>query len=893
MNLENGRATITGPDGYPILLSKQQESCINFKGDKTQLIVKGVAGSGKSIVLMAKAKSVINGFKPGINNEMAVFSYTNSLVKNAKDYLDPNEQMTDFATICTLESYIQTIAKSLRHLKDYPIGNFISSEEREKLLKEILRKRGKTSNHRFYRLNEQSMNRAVKFWLDEFEWMMGLGISKNDLDVYIATQRKGRGYVMNITEADKPEVFRIYKDYIEELRNNNYIEYLETHLFLRRHIEEIPDSYRFKYVFIDEAQDFPLIDIQIAIGLSRKGIMLAMDANQRLYKHRWSMASLGIKVTSRYLKQSFRCTVQIDQFAEALRLKNEGMLDQDDLCPHVIPEYEGDKPLVIETNDVYDEQTIVYHFVKEFLKNTRATTAIILRTREEVEEWSEYFASKSIKHDIIKGRDQYDWRNSQTYHPRTPGLKICTINSAKGLEFHNVIIPGFMNVRYPSRFDERSAGMSEDEWTAHYRNLAYVAMTRAKINLIITFYNKPSRFLDEIVENCTSNDLLTIDPEDNLFNFVTSDDIRSNPEMMEELVESTPQAAENRDAAIGHNQSKDDEADFMTALSAARSGDASSMFRVGYCFDTGLGTAMNRYEAIKWYYNGARLGDSSCQLEYSKALWEGKFIDCDKIAAMIWLKQSSDGGNAEAQYILASRLMFGIGCKQDFDEAVHLYIESAEVGNVDAIERLCSIHESYQNTPISQDQYMELLKKGSENNSAMCQYSLGMILLSQGDYASAFSMMNRSANNGNADAQRELGRLFIEGIGTEKNEDQGKIWIDRSIRTKESDYDLRDVMLSTLEHDVPESTSDDFYKSPSSQNSKRFDPRQARDIIELLDNIGIRYKDERTSRGWIKIAWHESLRELDSEFKRLGYLVQTPHHIKYDNRPLWVKIIRI
>jgi DNA helicase-2/ATP-dependent DNA helicase PcrA len=72
-----------------------------------------------------------------------------------------------------------------------------------------------------------------------------------------------------------------------------------------------------------------------------------------------------------------------------------------------------------------------------------------------------------------------------------------TIHLAKGLEFDSVFIAGASEGCLPhgrSLADERSL---EEE-----RRLMYVAMTRARKNLAISFYDTPSRFIEEIPEEC-------------------------------------------------------------------------------------------------------------------------------------------------------------------------------------------------------------------------------------------------------------------------------------------------------------------------------------------------------------------------------------------------------
>ena len=74
-----------------------------------------------------------------------------------------------------------------------------------------------------------------------------------------------------------------------------------------------------------------------------------------------------------------------------------------------------------------------------------------------------------------------------------PPIKLMTIHLAKGLEFDDVYIIGVSEGLLPH---QRSL-MSEEELEEE-RRLAYVAMTRARKRLYMSFYSFASRFLYEI-----------------------------------------------------------------------------------------------------------------------------------------------------------------------------------------------------------------------------------------------------------------------------------------------------------------------------------------------------------------------------------------------------------
>jgi DNA helicase-2/ATP-dependent DNA helicase PcrA len=78
---------------------------------------------------------------------------------------------------------------------------------------------------------------------------------------------------------------------------------------------------------------------------------------------------------------------------------------------------------------------------------------------------------------------------------RTAPIHLSTVHMAKGLEFDTVFIAGAAEGLLPHiRSIESDASLEEE------RRLMYVAMTRARKNLYVSFYGLPSRFIGEIPE---------------------------------------------------------------------------------------------------------------------------------------------------------------------------------------------------------------------------------------------------------------------------------------------------------------------------------------------------------------------------------------------------------
>ncbi len=105
-------------------------------------------------------------------------------------------------------------------------------------------------------------------------------------------------------------------------------------------------------------------------------------------------------------------------------------------------------------------------------------------------------------------------------------LVLSTIHSSKGLEWHSVFVIWLVDGRFPSAYS-----FVTDEELEEERRLFYVAVTRAKQHLYLTYpvnvydkatgavLSKPSRFLDGVPDSCVDTWALVEEDDPGRFNF--------------------------------------------------------------------------------------------------------------------------------------------------------------------------------------------------------------------------------------------------------------------------------------------------------------------------------------------------------------------------------------
>ena len=472
-----------------IELTSEQEACLKYTGNRT-LMVKGYAGAGKSLVLMALAQKYLEKYGAAAKNKVGIFTFQNTLVSTMQEFLHVNGQPEDGVVVSTINSYIKSIYDLLVQVgaaprRKYPYNNKAGAEIRLTNVKMALSEhQTKYGKHRFHDVDPS-------FWVEEFDWMKEMNVWTDDLDYYLALPRRGRGSKIRMSASDRVTAYQLYSFYCKYLESTGQGDWADQTLFIVRHPELIPEKMKFEHVLIDEAQDLSMAQMTAIMRLYTKDMMVAMDMNQKIYNRYWTPKLLGIDTTTKKLTKSMRTTKQIEALAESLRSRNDDNLSEDDKSIRAIPEREGKLPKIVHLEDQAAERKYVVNLVKAYQKeNAKLTIGIIAAKNSQIKTFSDWLTSAGIQHEQVT--------KDSTFSMAKPGVKVVTAYGAKGLDFNCVIIPMFAEGYCPFKHVTDDPEEMAD-FIVKMRNLVYVSMTRAKNLLTITYWGKGgSRFLQEL-----------------------------------------------------------------------------------------------------------------------------------------------------------------------------------------------------------------------------------------------------------------------------------------------------------------------------------------------------------------------------------------------------------
>ena len=475
--------------GQEIELTSEQTACLKYTGNRT-LMVKGYAGAGKSIVLMAIAEKYKQAYGENAAKKVAIFTFQNTLVATTKEILTGNDSDNESIVVSTFNGYCQDAYRQLVNQKIAPKRRFpadgkLGEEQRLKNVEAALKEhQSKYGKHRFHDLD-------LAFWRDEFDWMKDMNVWADDLDYYLSIPRTGRGGKVRMRAAERVTAYQIFVTYCNYLERTGQADWADQALFLVRHRDQIPETMKYEHVLIDEAQDLSLAQMTAVLGVYTKDMTVAMDMNQRIHAKYWAPKLLGIETTTKKLTKSMRTTKQIDNLAESIRKHNDGQLDEDDKSLRAIPEKDGPLPKLVHLTDQAAEKKYVTEMIQSYIRaNDKITIGIIGTKKDQLTMFSSWMTDAGIQHEIVT--------KNTTFSIRRPGVKIVTAFGAKGLEFNVVIIPMFAQGYFPynRKTDDQE---TLDSFMVQMRNLVYVSMTRAKAQLVMTYWgNRGSQFIGEM-----------------------------------------------------------------------------------------------------------------------------------------------------------------------------------------------------------------------------------------------------------------------------------------------------------------------------------------------------------------------------------------------------------
>ena len=421
-----------------IRLTAEQNALLDKLSFEQDSLIKGGAGSGKTLVLMKAYQACISRYP---ERRCLLVTYTRTLVKY-------NQYLCNLLSAHQTDQNIMTVDALLFSLLQH-------FEPASELDGELLR----------HLLNPFATD-SLPLWLLEQEieqFLLRHNISEEE---YLESKVVRKGLKRRVGKQQRKTIYALKQEVLQQMRTLGKYSFSSVAVRLLEHLErEHESSLMFDNLFVDEVQDLGRAALSVLKKLTRKSMLLSCDAQQRLYLKGLPLSQSGIMIgrQSHRLLANHRNTIPIEQ------------LDQRYCEQRALPSAfrDGPPPTLIvckSRKHVLDELVSQLTFYRTVLSYELENICILTPSKQDF--------PAILQHVKQSGMEINEMLCPSFSFTEEQGIRLSTIHSAKGVEFPLVLL---CLTCLPSNL----SGYDTAEQDEILRNLVHVGITRSSEQLVV------------------------------------------------------------------------------------------------------------------------------------------------------------------------------------------------------------------------------------------------------------------------------------------------------------------------------------------------------------------------------------------------------------------------
>lgn len=424
-------------------------------------LINGVAGSGKSLIVVYRAK-LLRQMYP--DKRILGLTHNRPLIRDLRARYRALPPQTPAVEWKTFNQWCKSLWPDKATWRD-PVA--LSS--RERIVMQLWQAH----------LGDTAI--SERMLLEEIDWIKDrLIFSASD---YLRAERIGRGFALS--EAQRRKVYAAHRAYQDELKARQRADWGDIPRMIWRWLQagriRMP---QYDAILVDEAQFFAPIWLELIKRAVRPGtghLFLVADPTQGFLRRRQSWVASGLEVRGKvhHLKKSYRSTREILDFATLLyRTRLGADEDEEIVAPDLMDMPHGMVPMIIVLTSEQDEITRVANEVERLVGQgvPRRDILTIHADWRGVDRLIERLEKKLGQGAAVDPKK----------HDPSDAVRVCTLNAATGLESPIVFLAGVRSL-----FEqEQSVRLSEEERAELVRDNTrklYMAITRAGQRLMLTY----------------------------------------------------------------------------------------------------------------------------------------------------------------------------------------------------------------------------------------------------------------------------------------------------------------------------------------------------------------------------------------------------------------------
>jgi TPR repeat protein len=222
------------------------------------------------------------------------------------------------------------------------------------------------------------------------------------------------------------------------------------------------------------------------------------------------------------------------------------------------------------------------------------------------------------------------------------------------------------------------------------------------------------------------------------------------------------------------------EARSLNEKGAAR-GNSAAMVNLGVLYENGRGVKQDYTIALNLYDQAAKLGNATGANNIGWMYENAHGVPLDFEKARNWYERAAALGSAAAMYHIGLLYDKARGVPQDFVEARKWFEKAAEQGHADSMSYLGLYYYLGRGTAVNyvlaMDWYGKAVRAG--NSSAVSNLRVICTVLAF-DVSQMRTCYERAAGLGSADAMYDLGVVYEEGRGVDRDSQQARDWYQKA-----------------------------------------------------------------------------------------------------------------
>lgn len=472
------------------------------------MMIKGVAGSGKTTVSIRRVSFLHNHYCHEEDDKILLVTYNKTLLnyikyqyqkieEDAQSLLDHWLKPNNEVEISTIDSLMFKYFNQYQKRNNLNYTTSTKNIENQFMIKAIYELKPKYPSIKLI----SPKNSLIL--LDEVHWINACNIT--DIDIYQNIDRIGRatggqGTPQKLTKNSdlRASIFELMEIFNLLLEQNNYITFKKINLLALQEAQQMNHD-KYTHIIIDESQDLTKVQLEFLKCVYNEkphsSIMFVADNTQSIYSHSWlgkgrPYTTIGYDMSgkSRILTKNYRTTTEISTAAYGLIENDININNNVDFVKPTLIDRHGHPPIYRFFVSSAKQIEFLINEINILLNDYKhMEICIVAKEKRLIESACVGLENANIPCEILSSsKPDFD----------SDKVKLVTMHSIKGLEFKVIFLidlnEGVIPNDYLYDMDDAETLDSEE------RKLLYVGMTRANELLYMSSVKKPSKFIKEL-----------------------------------------------------------------------------------------------------------------------------------------------------------------------------------------------------------------------------------------------------------------------------------------------------------------------------------------------------------------------------------------------------------